>query len=55
MSQGLRRLEELEPKENPLMAEGISDLTDATFDEEVGASENPVLVDSGRSGVVRAR
>jgi thioredoxin 1 len=27
------------------MAEGISDLTDATFDEEVGASENPVLVD----------
>jgi thioredoxin 1 len=27
------------------MAEGISDLTDATFDEEVGASETPVLVD----------
>ena len=27
------------------MAEGISELTDATFDEEVGASENPVLVD----------
>ena len=27
------------------MAEGISELTDATFDEEVGASDNPVLVD----------
>ena len=27
------------------MATGISDLTDATFDEEVGASELPLLVD----------
>ncbi len=27
------------------MASGISELTDATFDEEVGASELPLLVD----------
>src|SRR5262245_33565201 len=27
------------------MAEGISELTDATFDEEVNGSETPVLVD----------
>jgi thioredoxin len=27
------------------MAEGISTLTDATFDEEIGAAEVPVLVD----------
>jgi thioredoxin 1 len=27
------------------MAEGISDLTDATFDEEIGGADTPVLVD----------
>ena len=27
------------------MAEGISDLTDATFDEEIGGADGPVLVD----------
>ena len=27
------------------MAEGISDLTDATFDEEIGGANGPVLVD----------
>jgi thioredoxin 1 len=27
------------------MAEGISDLTDATFDEEIGSASGPVLVD----------
>ncbi len=27
------------------MAEGISDLTDATFDEEIGGASGPVLVD----------
>ena len=27
------------------MAEGITDLTDATFDEEIGGSATPVLVD----------
>ena len=27
------------------MAEGISDLTDATFDEEIGGAAGPVLVD----------
>ena len=27
------------------MAEGISTLTDATFDEEIGAADEPVIVD----------
>jgi thioredoxin 1 len=45
MSLAPPRLEEVEPKEISQMAEGISDLTDATFDEEIGAASGPVLVD----------
>ena len=33
------------PRETTPMAEGIITLTDATFDEEIGASDEPVLVD----------
>ena len=37
------------------MSEQITTLTDATFDEVIGASDKPILVDFWPNGAVRAR
>ena len=49
------RLQGAEPRRTSDMAEGINDLTDATFDEEIGGPTAPCSSTSGRSGAVPAR
>src|SRR5690242_10316020 len=45
MSLPPRRLEGVDTRRTSDMAEGINDLTDATFDEEINGADGPVLVD----------